>query len=596
MCFRFPEYIRTTMNSSCPHGRTGNSSLSRCRLIILGVTVLLALCPLRAGAQVIQHQSATVSMSDGVRLQADVFLPRGEPPFPAILIRTPYGRNGYETAYAPQITGRGYALVVQSVRGTGGSEGQFIPFVHERRDGYDTAEWLASERWSSGNIGLYGPSYASYASLILAAEQHPAIEAVVNVSGWGELGPLLYPGGAYHLQLSLPWNLLQLGLLNDNTDWNSLFYYTPLTNAIRLPDGSVHPAWEAGARLFAPGPRLEELGLGERPVEVPVLHITGWHDFVYRGTLAAYHHVRRYSNVPQQLVVGPWYHDQQKSTETRVGDEDFGPAAALGWERMHALALDWFDRWMKAESPRPPLKEAPVRVFVMGLDEWVGFETWPPAEASPVRWYLTSRGDAQSASGDGELIAALPHREGADSFTYDPNKPVPTSGGVLFHFFPDLLGPRDQRSVESRDDVLVYTSAPFSEAVDLVGPIRSVLHVSVDRVNADFTAKLVVVRPDGYARIVEDGIVRARYREGLSRPRMLTPEVPVRLEVDLGATALRVRAGDRLRLEISGGNFPKYDRNPGDETPSLEATTFNSIEQTVYHGGDRASYIEVYTR
>jgi uncharacterized protein len=570
--------------------RTGslNGRFSGRRMpVVLGSIIILSLLATLAHAQDFRQHTAAVPMADGIHLQADVYLPPGEGPFPAVLIRTPYGRSGYETFYAPHFTGAGYALVVQSARGTAGSEGRFIPFAHERRDGFDTADWLAAQPWSSGRIGLYGPSYSSYAGLVLAAERHPAVAAVVNVSGWGELAPMLFPGGAFHLQLNIPWNLHQFGLLRRDTDWDALFRHVPITDAIRLPDGSVHPAWQASTRLFAPGPGLAAMGLGDRPIEVPVLHLTGWHDFTYHGTLDAYAHVARHADVPQRLVVGPWHHDQQKTLETRVGDEDFGPAAALGWDGMHALAIGWFDQWMKGGASAAPPGDAPVRLFVMGRNEWADFDAWPPADAAPVRWYLAA---------SGALQADRPQSGATDSFTYDPEDPVPTAGGVLFHFFPDELGPRDQRAVQARRDVLVYTSEPLTEAVELVGPLRAVLHVSADRADADFTAKLTVVRPDGYARIIEDGIVRSQYREGLDRPAPLSPGEVVRLDIGLGATALYVPAGDRLRVEISGGSFPKYDRNPGDATPSMEATRFVPIRQTLHLGGDRSSYVEVYAR
>ncbi|NBC19271.1 MAG: CocE/NonD family hydrolase [Bacteroidetes bacterium] len=567
--------------------------LKRLLAVTFGFALLLLLGTASAYAQAMQHEATSVTMDDGAHLAADVYRPSGPGPFPTVLIRTPYGRRGYDEAYAPHFIDRGYALVVQSVRGTGGSDGAFVPFLHERRDGLDTVEWLVEQPWCSGDVGLYGTSYLAYAALLLAGEGHPAVRAVANVSGWAELTPMLYPGGAFHLQLILPWNLNQLGLLRKDTDWDALFRHTPLREAIRLPDGTVHPGWAAGLRFLGPEGDLAALGLGDRPIDVPVLHLTGWHDFVYRGTLAAYDHIQERADVPQRLIVGPWYHDQQKTTQTQVGDVDFGPSAALGWARMHAFALDWFDRWMQDQ---PAASAAPVRLFVMGENAWSEAETWPPAEAAPTRWYLTSDGGAHHPDGGGTLRPTPPSQSGTDTFTYDPNDPVPTVGGVNFHFFPNTLGPRDQRSVEARDDVLSYTTAPLDEPIDLVGPLRAVLYASTNRPDADVTAKLVLVRPDGYARIVEDGIVRLRYRHGLTRPTPLTPGTPVRLEVDLGATALHVPVGSRLRLDVSGGNFPKYDRNPGDGTLSIDATRFHPNRQTIHHGPERASFLEVYAR
>jgi uncharacterized protein len=500
----------------------------------------------------------TLPMPDGVGLATDLYLPPGGGPFPAVLLRTPYGA-GERSAQGEWFAARGYAAVLQNVRGTGGSGGRFVPLVQERPDGLATLDWIVAQSWSDGRVALWGPSYSGHAALVLAASGHPAVAAVAHLSGWGDNGTFLYRGGAFQLLSQLPWVVqFALGRTPPPDAWDGLFRTTPLATIF----GPLQSTLPALLRPF----RYDS-------VRVPVLHLTGFHDYVYRNGLEAYDRIRTASGggVEQALVLGPWWHNQIWMDATAAGDEDFGPASRWGFETTMETVGAWFDRHLRRGGPAAP----PVRLFVMGENRWRDLDAWPPSGVREEAWYL---------AGDGLLQATPPTRAAVDHFIYDPADPVPTLGGAVSHYFPHLLGVRDQRPLAGRRDVLSYTSAPLLRAVVLAGPIRAVLHASTDGPDTDFTAKLVEVRPDGYARLIEEGIIRAQYRGGRGATRPLEPGRVYAFEIDMGATALRLGAGSRIRIEVSSSNFPQYDRNANTGQDAMEATESRVARQTVHHG------------
>jgi hypothetical protein len=535
----------------------------------------------------------------GVQLATDIYAPADAPVgeaerVPTVLIRTPYGREAWRP-YGEFFARRGYAVVVQDVRGRGGSTGQHVPFLHEEDDGAATLDWITAQPWSDGRVGMMGPSYLSFAALVLVARGHPALRAVVNNSGMSDLEDLLFPGGAVNLMVGLPWTRLFAGpRVSPAQPWDSLFAVLPVASAFAGPSRALMGGYpNLDGRLAAAGAAGRLRGRA-----VPILHLTGWNDFLYRHTLQAFAAARE-GGAEQALVVGPWAHDQQQRPgRPALGGEDFGEGARFGPDSVRALALRWFERHLKQDPSAAAL--APVRVFTMGANAWETPDRWPAADARRRTLYLASDGDARGsgdAAGAGRLVDRAPSRAGGDTYTYDPNAPVPTVGGANFHLFAANLGPLDQRPVERRADVLSYTTAPFARAATLAGPMSVTLHVSSSAPDADFTAKLVLVRPDSFARIVEDGVLRARFRRSRRAPaEPLAPGAVVPVTIDLGATALRVPAGARLRLEVSGGNFPKYDRNPQTGADPLTATALAAATHRVHHGGRFPSAVTLWLR
>jgi len=551
----------------------------------------VAVTPARAGDDFVRLTDVKVPMSDGVALAADVYLPAEEGRFPALLLRTPYDRRA-KAWFGESMVKRGYAVVCQDVRGMGGSQGRFVPFIFERKDGLDTLNWVTGRPWCDGKIGLWGSSYLAYCALIVAPENHPNVRAIVNISGWGDTTEMTAPGGAMHLMVGLPWTLSAqirgTGSFGD-FDWDQVFRRTPV---VEIPKslGIDSAQWEGMVQLTGSDTLIQTANVspGYGRIRTPIYHITGWYDFVARHTLDVYEGVAAAGQARQKLHVGPWRHDQQWRDSTTVGDEDFGPRSRAGLDYMINLSARWFDRYLM-DRQNGVEREKPVKLFVMGDNAWRSFDRWPPREVTWQKWHFGSDGGANGAAGDGQMATQPPGGTDADTFVYDPNDPVPTTGGANFHFFLDNLGIKDQRDVERRSDVLVYTTPPLPKKLTIIGPLQAVVEASTEGRHTDFTAKLVEVRPDGYARIIEDGIKRGPDRAEPSG--QMEPGRVYQFTIDMGATAITIAKGHRLRVEISSSNFPKYTRNPNTGERPEWATTFQKVKQTVHHSTEHPSYV-----
>jgi len=539
-------------------------------------------------------------MSDGAGLATDVYLPNIGDSFPVVLVRTPYNKAQLESRLADPLADHGYAVVVQDVRGQHRSSGagEFHPIVGEKQDGIDTLDWIAEQPWCNGKIGLWGSSYNAYCGMILTPERHPALKTAVNISGWGDSASMVAPGGAMHLMCTLPWSLSSQirgkGSSGDH-DWPEVFKKVPV-NEIPRSIGIDSPEWEYILGEWDSERLRRDASIARRydEIRIPILYLTGWNDFVARHTLDMYEGIVGSSGADrgafQKLIVGPWRHDQYWGKGTTVGDEDFGPAAQLGNDKIIELTTRWFDHWLKGEKTGI-VKEEPVRLFVMGSNKWREYDQWPPRAVELQKWYLASSGGANTLSGDGYLSPAMPVGTSPDSFVFDPMNPVPTVGGANYHFFLSNLGAKDQRPVEQRDDVLVYTSPPLKDGLEIVGPLQAVLYAATEGKHTDFTAKLVEVWEGGYARIIEDGIKRGPDQVSGSKVEVMEPGKVYRFTIDLGATAISIAKGNRLRVEVSSSNFPKYSRNPNTGERAEFATHFKPVTQTVFHSSAYPSHI-----
>jgi hypothetical protein len=548
----------------------------------------------------VKETNVKVAMSDSVMLATDVYRPSEGKKFGTILIRTPYSKEqGLVKTFAEFFAGDGYAVVIQDCRGKFASEGEFLPFVSERKDGLQTLEWIIQQPWSNREVAAWGPSYLGYCGIVLAVTKHPALKTMVNISGLADVQTLVFPGGALHLMVGLPQSVFMAKggqAVLRKINWPEFFKFLPLNNALRSI-AFTDTVWKlfADPELF--GEHSTELALADQlsNIQIPILHITGWNDFTYRGTLQTYVAADRALKSQrkrglQKLVVGPWHHDQQWSGKTKVGEEEFGPQAQMDIEKMKRISLRWFDCFLKGID-NGVAREPAADIFVMGRNDWIKVEEWPTKGIEYQSWYLASVNGAATLSGDGRLSLQRPAKREFDVFTFDPLNPVPTRGGVNSHFFDDYLGIKDQRAVEARTDVLVYSSEPLKKDTEVLGPLKVVLYASSEGRDTDFTAKLVEVRPDGYARIVEDGIVRARYRNSSKRSEWMEPGKIYKFEIDLGSTALLVRKGSRLRLEISSSNFPKYDRNPNTGESPFDAVELKKVNQKIYHTEQYPSHL-----
>jgi len=528
-----------------------------------------------------------IPMRDGVRLAANVFLPNGERRYPTILERTPYNKGTEFTPNYQAFVARGYAVVIEDVRGRYESEGTFDPLHQEGPDGDDTLNWIARQPWSDGKIGMTGGSYRGIVQWKAALLGNPHLKAIFPVvSGSDDYRDRFYsPGGAMKLGQRLEWMAENLEVPGYHPDFSRFVLHLPLVTADVAATGQTsrmyreamaHPAYDGFWRAISTQEQIAK-------VRVPVFAVGGWYDNFVESDLAAFVALRQTSSL-NRILIGPWPHNMS----VPLPEGHFGPEAAIP---VRKYQLEWFDQWLMGKDSEL-LSRPPVEVFVMGVNRWREEREWPPAEARPRRFFLTSGGHANSTAGDGVLSLRAPGRAAQDRYTFDPHDPVPTRGGAVCcnpKVFP--WGPMDQRTVEQRRDVLVYTTQPLDQDLEVVGPVQVVLYVSTTARDTDFTAKLVDVAPDGYAHNLTDGILRMRYRNSLAKPEPLQPGEIYRIAVDAGVTGNVFLKGHRIRVEVSSSNFPRFDRNPNTGGPVAQETRLLKAAQTVYHDRNRPSQL-----
>jgi len=504
-------------------------------------------------------------MRDGTALAADVFVLDDRRPRPVLLVRTPYSRAAARTALDPVALARdGWAMVIQDVRGLGDSEGEFSPFLQEIADGADTIEWCASQPWSDGRVAMCGGSYLGATQWLAATARHPALKAIAPTftacdyrDGW------TYEGGAFAHGFVTPW-AVKFASADTAWDWADLLARPLRENGVAeiFPPYAtwLDPHDDAYWNAVSVERRHSEL-------DVPAIHVGGWYDIFCEGTIRNY--VGMSTRAPtertrrlQRLVVGPWTH--HAPWERVQGDLDFGPEAD-GTANMRPALVEWLRRALEGEEP-----PGGAAVFVMGENRWVELESWPPPARS-VRLYLHAQERANGPDGRGRLLLR-PADGAARRFTFDPSVPVPTVGGRGIDPVVPTAGPRDQRHVEARSDVLVYTSDPLPERITIMGLVTASLLVATDTAGADVTVKLCVVDAAGRSIDIVDSIRRQRYEPGRVQ----------RVDLEVGSTAVAVPEGARLRVQVSGSNYPRFDPNP-----------LGAAEISVHSDTASASWIEL---
>jgi uncharacterized protein len=551
------------------------------------------------------ERGVTAAMRDGVVLRADIYRPKADGQFPVLLQRTPYNKSGAAT-FAFKAAATGYVVIIQDVRGRYDSDGDWYTFKHEANDGYDTVEWAGTLPYSNGKVGMWGGSYVG-ATQMLTAIAHPphlaGVCPVVTASNYHE--NWTYQGGAFEQWFNQSWTS---GLAQDtfahavkkNTNalggaWKlplasyPLFNFSdpasaPISTATLAPyflDWLAHPTYDQYWKQIS----IEE-HFGD--INVPVLSIAAWYDIFQGGSLRNYVGIKAHGGSEaarkgQHLYVTIGGH---AGGGRKIGEVDFGPAAAEFDE--DEITLKWYDYLFKGVQNEFAGK--PVKIFVMGSNQWREEDDWPLARAQNAKYFLHSTKSANSLRGEGSLSTASPRSESPDHYVYDPSNPVPTMGGPLCcdsqHLAP---GPRDQRPVEARDDVLVYTTPAFTQDTEVTGPVSLELFAKSSAVDTDFTAKLVDVGPDGFAQNLTEGIIRARYRDSQEKTNLMNPGQVYKFTIDLWSTSNVFLKGHMLRLEISSSNFPRFDRNLNTgEDPAL-AKSFVAATNTVYHDAEHPS-------
>lgn len=551
----------------------------------------LRLSPIKEN--VVVQQGIRIPMPDGVELVADLYRPASERLFPTILIRTPYGRGtsagpvGLAPAFiAQRFAERGYNVLIQDVRGRFDSKGEFVPFVHEANDGLATLRWIERQPWFNGVLGMWGPSYLGYTQWAVAGSAPLYLKALVPMISGSGLPLMGLRDRAFALDTLLRW-ILDLEDMEQATGWAGFRWARFLRQEGRLRRGFDHlPLAQADQQVVGHAvPFFQEWlhptsaqvdawrNMDCRPklgkVTAAVHLVGGWYDILLRETLDDYQLLRQSGRQPY-LTIGPWTHLDLAGT----------------WEGLRQ-GLAWFDAFLKGD--RRALREKPVQVYLLGADRWRELSVWPPA-SKPRTLFLSAAAPALEKkpghARGGSLQPQPPSAEEApEVYIYDPHNPTPAVGGAMMNL---QAGPRDNRLLERRPDVLIYTSEPLTADLEVMGVPRLTLFVRSNRAHTDFFARLCDVYPDGRSINITDGFFRVEPGYG-----ELQPDGTLRLELELWPTAVCFRAGHRLRLQISSGAHPRWNRNLGTGEPFAEGVTMVTAEQRVFHDAAHPSALSL---
>ena len=547
-------------------------------------------------------------MRDGSVLMANIFQPAEGGPYPVALTRTPYGKDymtGFPYMDVVRLAQCGFIVVIQDVRGRGGSQGEWELFANEGQDGYDSVEWAASLENSNGSVGMWGFSYLSYTQWAAALLKPPHLKAIIPTftptnfyNGVYTRGGALELGILVHLLLNSlgmetlfkryqghPQETMQAigkfieavdSIPNGGMDALSLEELKPLKDT----DIGIDLIKELVANPFAEKYSQPPYALYDRiaQVDIPSCNIAGWSDIFLQDTINCFTALQENatsSSPSHKLLIGPWAHLNYSST---IGELDFGMKASMtliNGEYDHVgLIQRWFDRWLKDEQNGID-NDPPVKAFISGDNVWQTCEAWPPKKTINIPYYLGA---------DDCLMLEPPHSsEQAHTYDYDPADPLPTCGGsVLMHpyFIP---GRRDQHLREGRPDIVRFSSGPLDKKLRVLGPVKVHLWAASSAPDTDFVATLLDIHPDGRAYNLTDGIIRARFRNG-AKPEFLTPDQPYEFVIDLWSVGHVFKQGHAIRLDITSSNFPRWDRNHN-TGPGAAQDAIQIARQMIFHNG-----------
>jgi putative CocE/NonD family hydrolase len=516
----------------------------------------------------VQHD-LPIPMPDGAILYADHFYPKNGEKYPTVLVRSPYGRKGliFEM-FARPIAEQGYQVLIQSCRGTFGSGGDFYPFHHERTDGLATIAWLKQQTWYSGEFAMFGPSYLSYAQWAIAAEAGHELKALIPIVTTSEFRSVTYPGESFALDTILSWaqgmeyqeeSTFQMffSRLRHNRQLKKGIYTLPLHQADMIAAGRTVPFFQDWLQHNTLGDsywKQSDHSATVSQVTAPAHLLSGWYDVLLPHTIACYLRLREAGHKPY-LTIGPWTHGAPGLQPVTIKE-------TIYWLNTHL------------QNNYSGLRKSPVRIFVMGSKEWKDFDEWPPTGYASKKFYLTPKGG---------LSPDLWFGSEPDRFRYDPADPTPSVGGSSL---TPNSGPRNNRKLESRGDVLVYSSAPLDHEIEVIGPVQAELFIKSSLDHTDFFARLCDVDHRGKSINISDGILRlvpgshVKDQEGIQK-----------ITIELWPTAHCFQKGHRIRLQISSGEHPRFARNPGSGEPLATATKLIPADQQVFHDGVHASAV-----
>lgn len=569
--------------------------------MMFACVIIAANAQKKIDSTIVVERNVMVKMRDGVRLATDVYRMKGVEQAPVLLLRTPYNKDGLQMNERDRFLRAGYIIVSQDVRGRYASEGVFEPHKNETADGVDCMEWIVSQPWCDGNMGMFGGSYLGGTQWLPARENPKALKAMVPEVTFSDMYEgNTHPGGVKVLH-DLRWtvaNILRdvvrrkreagesVPVESELPDVNTVLNVLPIAGHPMIEQYTPfykewldHPT--AGAYWDSISPSA-----GYRNITAPAMNISGWYDIFIDGTIKNYIGMKEQGASAEarrpKLILGPWTH---MNFTGKFPEKDFGKQASSDAIDMNGMKLRWYNRWLKGEQNGVDTED-PVLIFVMGINQWRTERDWPLPDTKYADYYLHSSGHANSMNGNGTLSTTKPSAsQSSDTYTYNPMNPVPTVGGQVILPGDNSMGPRDQQEVERREDVLVYTTPALDKAVEVTGNISLQLFISSDAPDTDFVAKLVDVYPDGTAMILTGGILRARYHKSFYEENLLEPGHVYELDINLLATSNVFLPGHRIRLEVSSSNFPQFERNSntGGTIAGETADRYRKAINTIHH-------------
>ena len=547
-----------------------------------------------------------VPMRDGINLSADIWLPpssRGSGPWPALLLRTIYdNQEARYIGWAREFTNRGYAVIMQDCRGRGDSDGDWIPYVCELYDGYDTHQWIGEQDWCDGNLGTFGLSYPGFTQTLPATLRSKYLKAVAPIASQQDNYGHHRVNGVIHHNVAFAFlNMLGRSMQYESLkhfDQDTFFFELPIDTAMEKVS-NTHPYYKGVMEHEQYDEWWSSYSLRDKYPEmaIPSLFITGWFDSLSNENFKLFNGWTKKAKTEDarsktKLIIGPWSHQIAPWGRVPMGengeyaDRTFGKQALSDVIEMH---MHWYDQRLKGIDTGVD-EEAPIKLFVMGKNTWRDEYEWPLERTEWTKFYLSSAGNA--VDGGGGLHPEIKTSDQtSDSFIYDPGNPVPSLGSQYQTY--DFCGPHDRSHIQRRPDVLTFTTDVLTEDMEITGPISATIWASSDAKDTDFTATLTDLEPDGKAIALCEGIVRARFRNGTENPQMMVPGEIYKFEIDMWNTSNSFIKGHRIRIEISSSNFPRYNRNLNSGNPIASDIDITLANQTVYHGIQYPSYINL---
>lgn len=535
-----------------------------------------------------------VVMRDGVKLATEVWIPKnlkkGEK-IPTVLLRTPYGRMSYGLNKL-RFVQRGFAVISQDVRGREDSEGEWLPMFHEINDGDDTLNWIAEQSWSNGNVGMIGSSYGGFVQWAAAASGNPHLKAIISIVTAGSpFGDLPRKDGLYSSGL-MAWIFMMAKQKTDRKalqrdDWDEVLKIRPIKDIPKQALGFEIPFWNKWMRhpnydgFWA---SFDWTRMGKN-INVPALYISGWYDDDGNGTTEAWELNQKHKRENQRLILGPWPHQSNASRE--IHNVHFG-LNAIRYD-LDILCQRWYDRFLKGIENGVEIEDA-VNYYLVGANEWKKAESWPPENVTYTHFYLNSHGNARTSLGDGILSSVPPTVDTSDHYIFDPNNPAPYLIDVSEN---ECSVPENYRDVEKRNDVLVYTSEPLKEEVEIAGDIYAVIYAATSAKDTDWLVRLTDVDEHGNSIRLSDGIIRSRYRNSYEQPELLVPHQIEKYEIKMSKISNLFKIGHRIRIAITSGaknaSFPNH--NTGND-PATDTETIIA-QQTIFHQAKSPSYVRL---